>query len=354
MKIPLSLLFAIFLYQNAQSQNNVGINTTTPDASAALDISSTTQGMLVPRMTKALRDAINIVSGVSKPASGLLIYQTDNTPGFYYYNGTEWASLNGSNGQGLANGSAAGQVYLTGPAAPYAPQNPATVTGDVTISSSAATTIANNAITTAKINDAAVTTAKLADGSVTTEKISATGTASETTYLRGDGSWATPASTSTDPTVYAAKKTAGISLLSLGLFPSGFRAVNFLNAERTLGNAALFSNTDNTYTIPSNGVYEINYTFRYGTGLQASILANSPGVGILRNRAGVSTTIDSQSFSAANLIVLSLTISQASLNSLYSFQAGDKISFGLVGSSVLDVGLLGSSIASFSIRKVSN
>lgn len=155
-------------------------------------------------------------------------------------------------------------------------------------------------------------------------------------------------------TIFAAKKTAGISLLSLGLFPSGFRAVNFLNAERTLGSAALFSDTDNTYTIPSDGVYAIGFTFRYGTGLQASILANSPGVGIVRTRAGVATTIDSRAFSGANLILLSLTISESSLNSLYSAQAGDKISFGLVGSSVLDVGLLGSSVASFYIYKVSN
>jgi len=158
----------------------------------------------------------------------------------------------------------------------------------------------------------------------------------------------------TNPSVYAAKKTAGISLLSLGLFPSGFRAVNFLTAERTVGSAALFSDTDNTYTVPSNGVYQIGFSFRYGTGLQAALLSNSPGVGIVRTRAGVATVIDSRSFSGANLILLSLTISEANLNSLYTLQAGDKISFGLVGSSLLDVGLLGSSVGSFFIYKVSN
>lgn len=158
----------------------------------------------------------------------------------------------------------------------------------------------------------------------------------------------------TNTTVYAAKKTSGISLLSLGLFPSGFRAVNFLTTERTVGSTALFSDTDYTYTIPSDGTYAVGFTFRYGTGLQASILANSPGVGIVRTRAGVATTIDSRAFSGANLLVLSLTISESSLNSLYTFQAGDKVSFGLVGSTALDVGLLGSSTASFYIYKVSN
>ncbi|MET3037037.1 hypothetical protein ABXT08_13085 [Chryseobacterium sp. NRRL B-14859] len=162
------------------------------------------------------------------------------------------------------------------------------------------------------------------------------------------------AASNVNTSLYAAKKTSGISLLSLGLFPSGFRAVNFLTAERTIGSAALFSDTDNTYTIPSTGVYAVGFSFRYGTGLQASILANSPGVGIVRTRAGVATTIDSRAFSGANLILLSLTISESYLNSIYSFQAGDKVSFGLTGSTALDVGLLGSSTASFYIYKISN
>lgn len=49
---------------------NIGLGTTTPNASAAFDISSTTRGFLPPRMTSAQRDAIN------SPANGLLIYNT--------------------------------------------------------------------------------------------------------------------------------------------------------------------------------------------------------------------------------------------------------------------------------------
>jgi len=40
--------------------------------------------------------------------------------------------------------------------------------------------------------------------------------------------------------VYAARKSAGINLLSLSLFPTGFRAVNFLAAERSVGASSLF------------------------------------------------------------------------------------------------------------------
>jgi hypothetical protein len=153
--------------------------------------------------------------------------------------------------------------------------------------------------------------------------------------------------------VYAAKKTAGLSLINLGVLPNGYRPVNFVVAERTVGTSLLFSDTDHTYTVPTNGVYAIGFSFRYGTGLQATVLS-TPGVAILRNRSGVSTLIDSRNFSGANLGLLSLTISDASINNLYPLLAGDKISFGLTGASLLDASILGSSISSFYIYKVSN
>ena len=74
----------------ALSYAQVGVNTNNPDASAALDITSTTGGLLVPRMTEAQRDDIN---SPSNPATGLMIYQTDGTVGFYYYNGSSWAEV---------------------------------------------------------------------------------------------------------------------------------------------------------------------------------------------------------------------------------------------------------------------
>jgi len=68
----------------------VGIGTTTPNTSAALDVLSTNSGVLMPRMTQAQRDVI------TTPATGLLVYQIDNTPGFYYFNGTVWTTFGGS------------------------------------------------------------------------------------------------------------------------------------------------------------------------------------------------------------------------------------------------------------------
>lgn len=55
-----------------------------PNTSAILDLTSTTKGALLPRMTKTQRNAI------TSPATGLMVYQTDNTPGLRVYNGTNW------------------------------------------------------------------------------------------------------------------------------------------------------------------------------------------------------------------------------------------------------------------------
>jgi hypothetical protein len=64
--------------------NSTGAN---PDGSAGLDVSFTDKGVLIPRLTLAQRGAI------ASPATSLLIYQTDNTPGYYYYDGSAWQLL---------------------------------------------------------------------------------------------------------------------------------------------------------------------------------------------------------------------------------------------------------------------
>lgn len=71
------VLLTMFIHVQTIGQN-VGINTTTPDNSAALHINAANRGLLIPRMTEAQRLAI------SNPATGLLVYQTDNSTGFYY------------------------------------------------------------------------------------------------------------------------------------------------------------------------------------------------------------------------------------------------------------------------------
>lgn len=92
------LVFSFFLMNSkAPAQNtfpangSVGIGTTTPNASSLLEIKSTTKGFLTPRMTQAQRNAI------VSPVTGLLIFQTNNTPGLYYYNGNDWSAVTAKN-----------------------------------------------------------------------------------------------------------------------------------------------------------------------------------------------------------------------------------------------------------------
>jgi hypothetical protein len=87
------------------NKGSVGIGTTSISSSAALQVNSTTQGVLMPRMTEAQRTAI------SSPATGLLVYQTNNTAGFYYYTGTAWVLL--SSGTGGSSGSSNNTLIYT-------------------------------------------------------------------------------------------------------------------------------------------------------------------------------------------------------------------------------------------------
>lgn len=88
------ILFAIVLlfFLSGLFAQNVGINDdgSEPDASAILDVNSTSKGILIPRMTQAQRNLI------SEPATGLMVYQTDETAGFYYFNGTAWLAIGSS------------------------------------------------------------------------------------------------------------------------------------------------------------------------------------------------------------------------------------------------------------------
>lgn len=90
MKAILPLLLAATLGTTDFGQaQGVGIGTTIPDASAALDVSSTNQGLLPPRMTAAQR-----TQNIASPTAGLLVYQTDAPAGYYYYTGSVWKRLN--------------------------------------------------------------------------------------------------------------------------------------------------------------------------------------------------------------------------------------------------------------------
>lgn len=135
MKKVFLISFAIvaFLFQaNLKAQNNVGIGTNTPHASALLDMTATDKGLLIPRVT--LVAAANNVSPVNGPATGLLVYNTGGAlvAGFYYWNGSLWVQVGaagptcntldqgydcGGSGSGRSITADAGAVAITMPLA---------------------------------------------------------------------------------------------------------------------------------------------------------------------------------------------------------------------------------------------
>lgn len=98
-----ALIFAFIaaLATSLFAQNNVGIGTTTPDASAILDLSppAFNQGFLVPRLTTGQRN------GISNPALSLLIFDKSYNA-FWYFDGTNWVPF----GQGWSLTGNAGTV----------------------------------------------------------------------------------------------------------------------------------------------------------------------------------------------------------------------------------------------------
>ena len=79
------LLSAAFIAASFSSIAQVGVGTTTPDASSALEVKSTSKGFLLPRLTKSQRDAIG------SPVAGLTVYCIDcNSGEISLFNGSTW------------------------------------------------------------------------------------------------------------------------------------------------------------------------------------------------------------------------------------------------------------------------
>src|SRR6266404_8349655 len=89
MKKLLLLSYSLFLISYLSFSQNVGIGTTTPAASAALDITSSNKGMLIPRMNATQRNAI------VSPAKGLMVFDNKYNS-CWYYTGADWKQVGGN------------------------------------------------------------------------------------------------------------------------------------------------------------------------------------------------------------------------------------------------------------------
>lgn len=84
---------------------NIMIGTDTVVSSSLLTLASTSRGVLIPRMTQEQKGAIE------NPVNGLLVYQIDGTPGFYYYDGSSWTPLKTNNTSSGSASDAASLIY---------------------------------------------------------------------------------------------------------------------------------------------------------------------------------------------------------------------------------------------------
>ena len=97
-------LVILFLLITFYAEAQTGIGTTTPNASAKLDVTATDRGFLPPRVALTASNVFAPITGTSSAAAGLLIYNTATAgtvpnnvvPGYYFWNGTAWIQI--SNG----------------------------------------------------------------------------------------------------------------------------------------------------------------------------------------------------------------------------------------------------------------
>jgi hypothetical protein len=105
MKLNQLLVYFVFLCiaNTFQLSAQTGIGTTTPNASAKLEVAATDKGFLPPRVALTASNVFLPIVGTAANAIGLLVYNTATAgatpnnvvPGYYYWNGTAWIQISG-------------------------------------------------------------------------------------------------------------------------------------------------------------------------------------------------------------------------------------------------------------------
>jgi hypothetical protein len=164
MKIT-AFLLCLFVGFSVHAQN-MGVGTTTPDASAVLDVSSANKGLLIPRMTATTRTSI------PNPATGLMVFQTDGSTGFYYNAGTpaapSWILL-----QPSTNVTAQGNTFNG-------------------VNQLVKTDLSGQLPALSGANLTSLNASNLSSGNIPIERLGNPEAASSATFLRGDNTWVAP------------------------------------------------------------------------------------------------------------------------------------------------------------------
>lgn len=290
---------------------------TAPDASAALEVASTTRGFLPPRMTEVQREAIAV------PATGLLVYQVDGAPGVYHFAGGAWVGpLGTSDATGTvtsveASGGATGLTFVGGPVTSNGTLtlggtlgaasggtglvSPG-VAGNVLTSNGAgwvsAAPIAGNAGTVTSVNASGGTTGLSFTGGPVTSSgaltlggtlaapsggtgLSSPGASGNVLTSNGSAWVSTAPTVSSDATLNTKAGTGALAVNSAGLRNTavGFQALT----KVTTG-------SENTAVGAYAGANTTNYFFNTFVGFEAGKASNARGQTMLGYQAGLRTT----------------------------------------------------------------
>ena len=134
----IQLFFFLLIAFTIHAQNNIGIGTNTPNPNAKLDISSTTKGLLIPRMSSTQRITLAGTLGMSD--EGMIVYDTDLQKFFYWDKNIGFSG----NWNQLRPGSLSDGKIWIGDATNTAVEQ--SLSGDITLSNTGVTTIEVNAV----------------------------------------------------------------------------------------------------------------------------------------------------------------------------------------------------------------
>lgn len=292
----------IALPSTSKAQDNVGIGTTSPDASAILELLTTNKGLLVPRMTALQRLAI------PTPANSLLVYDTDSMCYFFYrLPSTSWISLcNGTGGSGSAGATGAtgptGSAGVAGATGPTGANGATGATGAAGSTGATGVAGATGATGTAGATGATGATGVAGATGVTgatgaagaTGATGATGTAGAT---GATGATGTTGATGPSWTLSSVTYNANGTITVNGTAGSGGPISSTSGAWLTTGNSGTTAPTNfigttdaQPFVVKTNGSAATNERMRFQTTPQATFNAVTAAAGDLFSVYGTGYT----------------------------------------------------------------